>query len=122
MPEFDVVMAGSDRHRLLQWTLEQGAVLVPDVMYPEPYYEQISSVAKLEQFPSARLFFVLRGDWQVEKLRMSAHVTQFKGNGFLINQRYGGPALSYLLYPQREEGGARFWAKVRFSSIDRTIP
>lgn len=105
MPELDLLLATADRLRLLHWTLELGAVLVPDVHYAAPHYEEIRSLTKLEQFISARQFYVVRSDWQVEPLLMKPAVNKLKGGGFCIEQRYGGPALSYLLYPQREENG-----------------
>jgi hypothetical protein len=105
MPQMDLLLADADRIKLLYWTLEQGAVLVPDLHYAEPHYEEVRSVAKLEQFLSQRQFYVLRGDWQVERLLMKPHINKSKGPGFYIAQRYGGPSLSYLLYPQREEDG-----------------
>jgi hypothetical protein len=105
MPQIDLLLADTDRVELLHWTLEQGAVLVPVMHYHEPHYEEVRSAAKLEQFLSRRQFYVLRGDWQSEKLRMEPYVNNFKGAGFYIAQRQGGPSLSYLLYPQREESG-----------------
>ena len=105
MPQLDLLLADADRFRLLHWTLEQGAVLVPDLHYHEPQYEEVRSVAKLEPFLSQRQFYVLRGDWQVERLLMKPHINKFRGAGFYIAQRYGGPSLSYALYPQREEDG-----------------
>jgi hypothetical protein len=103
MPEFDALIADSDRQRILQWTLDQGAVLVPDSHYLEPHYEEIRSIRKLDEFASERQFFVLRADWQSEKLHIKPYVNKYKGGGFYIAQRYGGPSLSYLLYPQRTE-------------------
>ncbi len=105
MPQLDFLLADSDRFRLLHWTLEQGAVLVPDLHYLEPHYEEIRSVTGLEQFSSRRQFYVLRGDWQIERLLMKPYTNKLEGPGFYIAQRYGGPSLSYLLYPQREEQG-----------------
>jgi hypothetical protein len=105
MPEFDVLLADADRYRILHWTLKQGAVLVPDLHYLEPHYEEIRSTTKLEPFLSSRQFYVLRGDWQLEKLHMKPYVNKFKGAGFYVAQRYGGPYVSYLLYPQRGENG-----------------
>ena len=105
MPQIDLLLANTDRVGLLHWTLEQGAVLVPAMHYHEPHYEEVRSAAKLEQFLSRRQFYVLRGDWQSEKLLMEPYVNKFKGAGFYIAQRYGGPSLSYLLYPQREDNG-----------------
>jgi hypothetical protein len=105
MPQMDLLLADANRIKLLCWTLEQGAILVPDLHYPEPHYEEVRSVAKLEQFLSRRQFYVLRGDWQVERLLMKPHINKLKGAGFYIAQRYGGPSLSYALYPQREDGG-----------------
>lgn len=105
MPETDLLLTDSDRLTLLHWTLEQGAVLVPDLHYYEPHYEEIRSISKLEQFATEIKFYVLRDDWQVEKLLMNPYVNKFTGAGFRISQRYGGPALSYALYPLRKEGG-----------------
>jgi hypothetical protein len=105
MAQLDLLLSDADRFRLLHWTLEHGAALVPDVHYPEPHYEEIRSVAKLQPFLSARTFYVLRSDWQTEKLVMKPHVNKLKGPGFYIAQRYGGPSLCYALYPQREDGG-----------------
>ena len=105
MPALDLLLATADRLRLLHWTLELGAVLVPDVHYAAPHYEEIRSLSKLEQFIAARQFHVLRSDWQVEPLLMKPYVNKLKGGGFYIAQRYGGPALTYALYPQREENG-----------------
>jgi hypothetical protein len=103
MPQFDVLIADGDRFRLLEWTLDQGAVLVPVQHYLEPHYEEVRSIKRLEQFQSCGHFFVLRGDWQREKLRMKPYVNKYKGGGFYITQRYGGPYVCYLLYPQRSE-------------------
>jgi len=101
MPETDFLLADADRLRLLHWSLEQGAVLIPGQHYFEPRYEEIRTRADLERFPSERQFFVLRSDWQVEPLEMRPVNNKYLGPGFYIAQRYGGPAASYLVYPER---------------------
>jgi hypothetical protein len=105
MGEMDFLLTDAARQRLLHWTLGQGAILVPDEHYNEPAYEEIRSPAELERFAANTLFHVLRADWQVERLLMKPYVNKTMGPGFYIAQRYGGPALMYLLYPQREEDG-----------------
>src|SRR4051794_7267705 len=101
MPETDFLLADADRLRLLHWTLEQGAVLVPNQHYLEPRYEEIRTCADLDRFPSERMFFVLRSDWQVESLEMRPVNNKDQGPGFYISQRYAGPAITYLVYPER---------------------
>ena len=105
MAQLDLLLADGDRVRLLHWTLQQGAVLVPRVHHLEPHYEEIRTVAQLAPYLAERMFFVLNPDYQTEKLRMRAYVSQYRGAGFYIAQRYGGPSIHYLLYPQREEEG-----------------
>jgi hypothetical protein len=125
MPDLEFVMADSDRLRLLEWTFRQGARLVADLHYSECHYEEIDSVSKLQLSLPHPYFFVLRHDWQKEGLLMKPVVNKFKGPGFYIAQRVGGPALHYRLFPQRDcdggsllGGGTVGYYPFYYSSID----
>lgn len=103
--EIDLLLTDEDRKRLLCWTLEQGASIVPDLHYKEPRYSAVSTIEQINELASYRHFFVLRADWQIDDLLMRPVVNKHEGPGYYIAQRYGGPAIDYMLYPEHGEVG-----------------
>jgi hypothetical protein len=103
----DLLLTDEDRERLLRWTLKQKASIVPDNHYREPGYVAVSSPEQIVELVPHRQYFVIRADWQLEDLLMRPVVNEHEGPGFYIAQRYGGPAIDYLLYPEHIENGQR---------------
>lgn len=99
-----LLLTDSDREQLLKWTLGEGASIVVSKFYKVPRYLVVDSSAHLGKVMSENQLFVVHPDWQLEDLVMSSVVNKHEGPVFYIAQRYGGPAIDYLLYPERVEG------------------
>jgi hypothetical protein len=105
MAQVDFILTDADRERLLRWTLAQQAIIVPDAHYRGARVSSVSAADELRELLSERQFWVMRRDWKVEDLVLHPVDNQDLGAGFRVSQRYGGPTISYLLYPEHTEHG-----------------
>lgn len=105
MAELDFLLTNSEREQLFRWTLELGALIVPDEHYKEPRHKVVSDIDGLNELLSNRQFWIIRKDWLEEELPLHAVDNLHSGAGFRVSQRYGGPAISYLLYPEYSDEG-----------------
>lgn len=78
---------------------------MPDAHYGSAQFSAVSAGDELRELLSERQFWVVRRDWKVEDLVLHPVDNQDLGAGFRVSQRYGGPTISYLLYPKHTEHG-----------------
>jgi hypothetical protein len=99
MSEIEFLMTNAERIALLRKVLEEGAAIIPDKQYAEKKCSLITSLDQIDDLLDHRLYFVLRSDWKVEDLVMRS----FSKDGqetYHLAQRYGGPTINMLLYPE----------------------
>lgn len=113
--------------RSLRWTVERGAAIVPDRIYKEPRYDLVATPEKIDSLLADRQFWVFHPEWVREDLLLKPVVNQHTGPGYYIAQRYGGPAIRYLLYPEKNKDGCETLGRgsvdyypTYYSSIDRS--
>lgn len=91
MPETGFVLSGSDELVLTQEILKMGAVIVPDLHYPNDRPIQISDLPSFgENRKHTRLFFVLHPTFQEEPLEMREIVRDGRPSWY-VGPRSGGP-------------------------------
>lgn len=103
MPQIDLLLSNSDREAVLHSALRRGAVIVPDRLYVAQSYDLIAREEDVKQLAADRQFWIFCPDWISEDLLLKPVVHKELGPRFYIAQRYGGPALRYVLYPERTD-------------------
>ncbi len=108
MPETGFVLTGPDELSLTEAILQTGAVLIPDLHYPDDRPVQIGDLQSFgENRKHTRLFFVLHPTFQEEPLEMREIVKDGKPSWY-VGQRNGGPAITLLFCVTFERNHKKF--------------
>jgi hypothetical protein len=95
----DFFMADADEDRLVRWVFSREAVLVPDLDYSTPHYQELRNADTFIDLRSrTNLFFVLHSSFYRRPLELRRYSVGPKAGGYYLMQRNGGPALS-LFFP-----------------------
>jgi hypothetical protein len=105
----DFFMAEADEDRLVRWIFAREAVLVPDLDYGSPHYQELRNADALHGLRSrTNLFFVLHSSFYRCPLELRTYSSGAKAGGYYLMQRNGGPALSLFCPTTYKKEGARY--------------
>jgi hypothetical protein len=112
MPELSIIFCQRDEEELIRFILSQGAWLVPETDYNEPYYKPICDINAYLGYRNngERMFFVISDLYKICPLEMRNTKNPLGKEIFYIIPRNGGPTIDFFNTGAYIENGNMFIA------------